>query len=334
MPSADDLLVVVQVFGRRQHGSHFRQQPVNVPVRGPPVAQRGVHYVAKLRPDHLLYIRFQVGPGEYLVALDVYHVPVRVHHVVVLDQVLPHVEVVGLDLRLRVLYGLVYHPVVYRNVVLQPRPVHERAYPVPAEPPHQVVVQRDVELRLARIALPPGSSAQLVVNPTRLVPLRPDDVKPARLQNLAMVRFPLRLGHSLHLGVSTQHDVRPAPRHVRGDRHRARLARLRHYQRLALVLLRVQHLVRYAVLLEHFAEQFGFVYVRRSHQHRLPRPAPPLYLLHTARYFAPWSLNTKSPESSRVIGRLVGIATTSSLYILSNSSASVAAVPVMPESFS
>jgi hypothetical protein len=42
----------------------------------------------------------------------------------------------------------------------------------------------------------------------------------------------------------------------------------------------------------------------------------------------------RSASSSRIIGLFVGIDTTSSAYVCANSPASVAAVPVMPESFS
>src|SRR5271166_1589773 len=45
----------------------------------------------------------------------------------------------------------------------------------------QIVLDRDKELRASRIALPPGSPAQLVVNPSALVTISPDDVQSAQL---------------------------------------------------------------------------------------------------------------------------------------------------------
>ncbi len=51
----------------------------------------------------------------------------------------------------------------------------------------------------------------------------------------------------------------------------------------------------------------------------------------TALYFSRLVLYTKSCLSSRVIGLLVGISTTSNLYISQNSPASVTAVPVIPD---
>ena len=51
----------------------------------------------------------------------------------------------------------------------------------------------------------------------------------------------------------------------------------------------------------------------------------------TALYFSRLVLKTRSFLSSLCIERLVGIATTSSLYISQNSPASVSAVPVIPD---
>ena len=47
------------------------------------------------------------------------------------------------------------------------------------EQPHQVVAEREVEPRLARVALTAGAAAQLVVDAARLVPLGAEDVEPA-----------------------------------------------------------------------------------------------------------------------------------------------------------
>eukprot|EP01018_Ginkgo_biloba_P025253 Gb_34936 [translate_table: standard] len=52
----------------------------------------------------------------------------------------------------------------------------------------------------------------------------------------------------------------------------------------------------------------------------------------TARHFPEVALNTTSDSSFRIIGLLVGTTVTLSLYILSNSVLSVAAVPVIPHS--
>ena len=43
--------------------------------------------------------------------------------------------------------------------------------------PQQVVFEREVKARRARIALPPGSAPQLVINPPALMPLRAKDMQ-------------------------------------------------------------------------------------------------------------------------------------------------------------
>ena len=59
------------------------------------------------------------------------------------------------------------------------KPVHDRLDRAGPEPPHQVVLQRQVEPRLARVALPAGAAAQLVVDAARLVPLGAEHVEAA-----------------------------------------------------------------------------------------------------------------------------------------------------------
>ena len=46
-----------------------------------------------------------------------------------------------------------------------------------AEQAQKVVLEREVEARLARVALPPGAAAQLVVDAPRLVTLGADDAQ-------------------------------------------------------------------------------------------------------------------------------------------------------------
>ena len=97
---------------------------------------------------------------------------------------------------------------------------------VGAEAAHQLVFERDVELRRARVALAAGAAAQLVVDAAGLVPLGADDVQAAGVRH-----------------ARTEHDVGAAAGHVGRDRHRPRLARLGDDRRFALVLLGVEHLV-------------------------------------------------------------------------------------------
>ena len=51
--------------------------------------------------------------------------------------------------------------------------------PLRGKPLHEVVVEREVEARRARVALAAGAAAELVVDPPAVVPLRADDVQAA-----------------------------------------------------------------------------------------------------------------------------------------------------------
>ena len=114
--------------------------------------------------------------------------------VVVLEQVLAQVEVVGLDLALRALDLAREHPALDHLAFLHAggRQPALGAVGV-AEDPHQVVFERQVEAARARVALAAGTAAQLVVDAPRLVALGADDVQAARGDHLLVALLPRRL---------------------------------------------------------------------------------------------------------------------------------------------
>ena len=77
----------------------------------------------------------------------------RVHHVVIFQQMLTHAEVVLFDFLLRLLDLLRNHRMLNDFAFLQAHTVHDACDALGAEHTHQVVFQRDVELRTARVAL-------------------------------------------------------------------------------------------------------------------------------------------------------------------------------------
>src|SRR5690606_22640155 len=121
-------------------------------------------------------------------------------------------------------------------------PVHQARDAVRAEETHQVVFEREEELRAARIALTAGTAAQLAVDAPRLVALRTDDVQATRLHHLYFVAVRIAYHGGLRLAYAVaQLDVGTAAGHIRRDRDRALLARERDDLGFALVVLRVQH---------------------------------------------------------------------------------------------
>ena len=145
------------------------------------------------------------------------------------------------------------HGLVVRHL----EPGHDVLDPVAGEQAHELVLAGQVEARLAGVALSAGAAAELVVDPARLVPLGADDVEAAELE------------HAL-----AELDVDAAAGHVRRDRDGAELAGVHDDLGLALVLLRVQDVVRDAAPLEHLREELRGLDVDRPDEHRLALGVP------------------------------------------------------------
>ena len=225
----------------------------------------GLHESRDLLADHLLDVDPEVGSFQHLVPLRVDDLPLAVDHVVVLDEVFADVEEVGLRLALGHLEALGEHAALQRGVFGE-RLAHEAAHHAAGEPGEDVVLQRAVEARLARVALASGASAELVVYAARFVALGADDVE-APFGYDVFVRVLPRAGLRLRRRVAAEDDVRAASRHVGGDGDRAGLPRLRHDLRLALVVLCVQHLVLDAASAEQAAELLRTLDRRRADEH-------------------------------------------------------------------
>ncbi len=211
-----------------------------------------------------------------------------VGHVVVLQQLLADVEVAALDLALRGLDRARDDARLDRLAFRHLQAVHDGAHAIAGEDAQQLIVERQVEARRARIALAAGAAAQLVVDPARLMALGADDMQTARGLDLLVQRLPLVLqlrdapgllfvrqgfvGHheaGLLFHIAAQHDVGTTARHVGGDGDHLGPAGLRDDLGLARVLLGVEHLVRQLGLVQQVRQQLGVLDGSRAHQHRL-----------------------------------------------------------------
>src|SRR5713226_994929 len=106
-----------------------------------------------------------------------------VHHVVVLEQMLADIEVVRFDLLLGILDRSRNPPMLDRNAVLHADAVHQALETVSAEDSEQVVLEREIKTRRTGITLAARTPAQLVIDSPRLVALRAEDMKSARLNH-------------------------------------------------------------------------------------------------------------------------------------------------------
>src|SRR6185437_4868695 len=241
-------------------------------------------------PYHgLHHVIANVGDGgrdllafKQFVALAIDHLALVVGDVVEFQQVFADVEVVLLDIALRLLDLPADHAILQRVVVLHAEALHPAHQAFAAEDTQQVVFQRQVEARGTRVALAAGTTAQLVVGTPGLVPLGADDVQATGRQHLLVQLLPLRLDagavdfagafrqrRQCDFQAATEHDIGTAAGHVGGDGDLAGRAGLGHDVRLALMLLGVQHFVHHASLVQQAGEQFGYFDRGGADQYRL-----------------------------------------------------------------
>src|SRR5207253_11468764 len=103
----------------------------------------------------------------------------------------PRVEVARFDLFLCAFDRLGDHAMLDRNPFFHPEAFHPAHEAVAAEDAHQIVLEREVKARCTRIALTSRSSAKLIVDAPRLVPLRADDMQAAETDDFFVVALPL-----------------------------------------------------------------------------------------------------------------------------------------------
>ena len=176
----------LEVDADRPDLAQLDPQLVELPLLGEALggaADEALHDVVDEGADLLL----EVGALEHPAPLGVDHVPLAVHHVVVLEDVLAGLEVLRLDLALGVGDRAGDALVLDRHVVGDLEHLEHPVDPVGLEQPHQLVLQRQVEPGLARVALTAGPAAQLVVDAARLVALGADDVEAAELAHLVVL---------------------------------------------------------------------------------------------------------------------------------------------------
>ena len=87
--------------------------------------------------------------------------------------------------------ALRHHAVLDRHAFFHAELLHQAGDAVGPEDAHQVVFERQVEARRARVALAAGAAAQLVVDAPRLVALGAEDVQAAERDHLVV----LGVGH-------------------------------------------------------------------------------------------------------------------------------------------
>ncbi len=141
-----------------------RPQLVEIPLFGVTLDGRGRDVAANDIVDHVLHLVVQVAAVQHPAALFVDDRALLVHHFVVLQDVLANLEVLLLDLRLSRPDRPAHHLRLDGHVVGDVQGVHDAFDGGPVEQPHKVVAQREIETRLAGVALATRPTTQLVVD--------------------------------------------------------------------------------------------------------------------------------------------------------------------------
>src|SRR5438477_4742577 len=270
------------------------REAAEVPVLG----MRALGGVAVEGADHEVIDPFRDVVGLALAVQDlaahaVDDLALLVHHVVVFEEMLADLEVVVLDALLGGGDGARHELVLDRLALLHAQALHDPLDALAAEDAQQVVLEREVEVRGAGIALTARAAAQLVVDAAGFVTLRADDVQAAQLHDFLVLglgdaprlheRRPPLLGGGgdridallpenflgQEVGVAAEEDVGAAAGHVGRDGHGALASRLGHDLGLALVVFRVEDLMADAALLEELGHGFGLLDGHGADEHGL-----------------------------------------------------------------
>ena len=120
--------------------------------------------------------------------------PLLVHDLVIIQQILTNTKVVALDLLLGVLNGIGQHLVGQFLVFGDLQGVEHIDHTLGTEQAHQVILQRDIEPGFTGIALSSGTAAQLVVDTSGFMPLGTDDLQTAQRPGLIIQWRSVRYG--------------------------------------------------------------------------------------------------------------------------------------------
>ena len=172
--------------------------------------------------DHPHDLVFHVFPVQNPATLLIKHLALLIHDVVIFQDIFTDIEIPCLHAFLRPLNRIGNHGGFDLFVFLQPHFFHEIFDAVPAENAKQIIFQRQEKLRTAGIPLASGTSAQLIVDTTTFMALRPNNGEPAQLGD-----------------PFAQRDIRPAPGHIRRNRDLPSLPGLRDDIRFHFMKLRI-----------------------------------------------------------------------------------------------
>ena len=150
---------------QRNRGDEQRVQLIEVPlVHFGVIVDADVHAVLRDIRDHLVDEIPHALAIEHPEALFVDDSPLLVHDPVIFQHILADAEVIVLYLLLGVLDGIGQGLVLDFLSLRDAQGIEHANQPLGSEQPHQIVLQRDIELGFAGIPLPAGTAPQLIID--------------------------------------------------------------------------------------------------------------------------------------------------------------------------
>ena len=166
-----------------------------------------------------------------------------VNHIVIFNEMFTNIKVIALRLHLGIGYTLGNQAMLNRGVLIHSGPLHKALDALTAETAKGLILQRGIKTRAARVSLSSCPPPKLIINASSFMMLGADDMKSTGLDYLLMFLKPFFMATPLR--IATENDIHAAPSHVRSHRDRSQMPSLGNNARLALMILSIQHLMRY-----------------------------------------------------------------------------------------
>ena len=155
----------MHVFGQAKSGK-ICFQALGIPFLGLHILLAVyTHRTLDQHGKHFLNVGFHIFAHQHRSALGVNDFALLVHHVVILQNVFTNFKVARFNPPLCRFNLFRQHLYIHRNLIAGVQPFNQPLNPLGTEQAHQIIFQRHIKPRRARVALPARTAAQLVVYP-------------------------------------------------------------------------------------------------------------------------------------------------------------------------
>ncbi len=232
-----------------------------------------VHFRRNNLMHHIHDIIPQMIAHEHLAALRINNLTLLIHNIVIFQHILTHIKIARFHFLLRMFNGPRNEFMLNRFILFHAQLIHDRCNIISSEQAQQIILQRQIKPRRPRITLAPSTAAQLIVDTARLMPLGAKNAQTTELRD-----------------AFTQHNIRTAPSHIRGNRHRIQLPGIFNDLGFLLMELCIQHTMRNPSFIQQAAEFLRLSDGSRAYKNRLPGRVNFFYGIGHRLVFSPFRL--------------------------------------------